>query len=86
MMNGKFWLILIGAVLLVVVIAVLVTIKAVTCLQEKRMGEYQDKVLKTQRDEVQAIYRTMRGWRHDYHNHMQTIKAYLSMNQVEETL
>ncbi|MBQ9767886.1 MAG: GHKL domain-containing protein, partial [Lachnospiraceae bacterium] len=47
---------------------------------------YQDKVLKTQRDEVQAIYRTMRGWRHDYHNHMQTIKAYLSMNQVEETL
>ena len=53
-------------------------------MQMKKMGEYQDKVLKKQREEVQNIYRTMRGWRHDYHNHMQTIKAYLSMGQMEE--
>lgn len=85
-MDGRFWMILIGAVFLAVILAVFITIKVVTRLQEKRMGEYQDKVLKTQRDEVQAIYRTMRGWRHDYHNHMQTIKAYLSLGKVEDTL
>ncbi len=54
--------------------------------EEKRLGEFQDNILKKQRDEVQNIYSTMRGWRHDYHNHLQTIKAYLAMGQVGETL
>lgn len=27
--------------------------------------------------EVQNIYMNMRGWRHDYHNHLQALKAYL---------
>ena len=26
----------------------------------------------------------MRGWRHDYHNHLQTIKAHLALGQMEE--
>lgn len=52
--------------------------------EEQRLGEYQDKILKTQRDEVQDIYQTMRGWRHDYHNHMQKIKAHLALDQLEE--
>lgn len=85
-MEGKLWFIILGTVFVTAVLAVAITVKLVTRFQEKRIGEYQDKVLKTQRDEVQSIYRTMRGWRHDYHNHMQTIKAYLSMGQVEETL
>ena len=54
--------------------------------EEKRLGEYQDRILQTQRDEVESIYRTMRGWRHDYHNHMQKINAHLKMNQVEEVM
>ena len=33
--------------------------------QLKKIGEYQDEVLKKQREEVQNIYETMRGWRHD---------------------
>lgn len=72
--------------LLLVALAVFLTIFIVRNRDERRLGEYQDKILRTQRDEVENIYRTMRGWRHDYHNHMQTIKAYLSMNQVAETL
>ena len=52
--------------------------------QLKKIGEYQDEVLKKQREEVQNIYETMRGWRHDYHNHMQMMKAYMSMDQAEE--
>ncbi len=85
-MEGKYWFIIFGAVLVTAVLTVVITVTLMNRSVEKRIGEYQDKVLKTQRDEVQSIYRTMRGWRHDYHNHMQTIKAYLSMNQVEETL
>lgn len=51
---------------------------------EKWLFEFQDSILKKQRDEVENVYNTMRGWRHDYHNHMQTLKAYLGMNQIEE--
>lgn len=53
-------------------------------LDEKWLFEFQDSILKKQRDEVENVYNTMRGWRHDYHNHMQTLNAYLAMNQIEE--
>ena len=69
-----------------ILFAVVITAFLVKRSEEKRVGEFQDNILKKQREEVQNIYQTMRGWRHDYHNHMQTIKAYLSMGQVEETL
>ena len=26
----------------------------------------------------------MRGWRHDYHNHLQSLKAYLQLGQYED--
>lgn len=45
---------------------------------------YQNQLLTKQVNEVQNIYMTMRGWRHDYHNHLQTLKAHLKVNQVEE--
>ncbi|MDE6875019.1 MAG: GHKL domain-containing protein [Lachnospiraceae bacterium] len=54
--------------------------------EEKRLSKFQDNILKKQRDEVQNIYAVMRGWRHDYHNHLQTIKAHLVMGQIAETL
>ena len=43
-------------------------------LEEKNM-EYQNALLEKQVQEVQNIYLTMRGWRHDYHNHLQAMKA-----------
>ncbi|MBR5796098.1 MAG: GHKL domain-containing protein [Erysipelotrichaceae bacterium] len=47
---------------------------------------YQNKLLKNQVDEVQNIYMTMRGWRHDYHNHLQSLKAKLTKNQIDESI
>lgn len=51
---------------------------------EERMMEYQNKILVQQMEEVNNIYQIMRGWRHDYHNHLQNLKAQLRMNQIEE--
>jgi len=51
---------------------------------EKSTANYQNKLLKNQIDEVHNVYMTMRGWRHDYHNHMQSLKAYLAMDNVVE--
>ncbi|MCD8118847.1 MAG: Spo0B domain-containing protein, partial [Lachnospiraceae bacterium] len=52
--------------------------------KEKQFFEFQDKILHTQMEEMNQIYENMRGWRHDYHNHMQTIKAHLALGQVTE--
>ena len=35
-------------------------------------------------DEVKNIYQTMRGWRHDYHNHIQTMKAHMALKKYDE--
>lgn len=51
---------------------------------EESAAEYQNQILTRQVSEIQNIYMTMRGWRHDYHNHMQSLKAYLSKGMEEE--
>lgn len=51
---------------------------------EESAAQYQNMVLSRQVSEVQNIYMTMRGWRHDYHNHLQTLKAHLMLDQAKE--
>ncbi len=53
-------------------------------LVDKRTLRYQSDLLEKHCEEVQNMYRQTRGWRHDYHNHIQTMKAYLSMGKTEE--
>lgn len=43
--------------------------------------ELREQMLAQQFQEVQAVYLNMRGWRHDYHNHIQVLKANLDQNQ-----
>lgn len=52
--------------------------------EEDKTIIYQNKLMKQQMDEIENIYMTMRGWRHDYHNHLQFLKGYLSLNKVEQ--
>ncbi len=77
-------LIFLVIILLAIIITALVTFFLTKHSDEKWLYDFQDSILKKQRDEVENVYNTMRGWRHDYHNHMQTLKAYLAMNQIEE--
>lgn len=53
-------------------------------IYDRRITSYQNKLLQKEMEEVHNIYMTMRGWRHDYHNHMQSLKAYIAMGHVEE--
>nr|WP_286172575.1 GHKL domain-containing protein [Acetanaerobacterium sp. MSJ-12] len=48
------------------------------------MAGYQNDLLETHCAEVQNIYTQMRGWRHDYHNHLQTLKGLLSLGRCGE--
>ncbi len=50
---------------------------------EKDTCNFQENLIAHQYEEIKNIYLDMRGWRHDYHNHIQTIKAYLTFNEIE---
>jgi len=49
---------------------------------EKRLNEYFHSSIKRHSDEVENIYKQMRGWKHDYHNHIQVLKAHLSIGDL----
>lgn len=53
-------------------------------LVDKRTLRYQSDLLEKHCEEVQNMYRQTRGWRHDYHNHIQTMKAHLAMGNLKE--
>lgn len=50
----------------------------------RTVQRFQNELVNRHYDEVENMYRKMRGWRHDYHNHIQTLKAYMIMAQYEE--
>ena len=52
--------------------------------QERKFLDYQVKTMAKQVEEVNEIYMTMRGWRHDYHNHLQKLLAHIETGQLEE--
>lgn len=78
-----FSAIIVGTALLLLLI-VLLLYAAMKRRYEETLIRYQNKLLSQEMEEVRGIYLTMRGWRHDYHNHMQSVKAYLAGNQIEE--
>ncbi len=49
---------------------------------EKKIALYQRELLDTHYAEVENMYRQIRGWRHDYRNHIQTMKAYASKGDL----
>lgn len=43
---------------------------------DQQIASYQHELIETHYREVDNMYRQIRGWRHDYRNHIQTMKAY----------
>lgn len=56
---------------------------------DKRISEYQSDLLATHYTEVENMYRQVRGWRHDYRNHIQVLMSFAEMgdlNSIKEYL
>ena len=80
----KPWIILLAAGLAAAAAgAVAAAVWVLLRRSDRRIASYQNKLLARQIAEVENLYLTMRGWRHDYHNHLQTLKARLDMGQSE---
>ena len=50
---------------------------------EKQIASYQHELIETHYREVDNMYRQIRGWRHDYRNHIQTMKAYAANGDLD---
>ena len=51
---------------------------------DKRIEAYQSDLIRKYCDEVESMYTKMRGWRHDYHNHIQAIQASMALEKYDE--
>lgn len=51
---------------------------------DRRIAAFQTDLMQKHVTEVENIYKQMRGWRHDYHNHIQIMKAYRSFDENEK--
>ena len=50
---------------------------------DKRLASYQRELVDTHYREVDNMYRQIRGWRHDYRNHIQTMKVLAANGDME---
>lgn len=50
---------------------------------DKQIAGYQGDLLATHYAEVENMYRQIRGWRHDYRNHIQVLKSFAAMGDLE---
>lgn len=50
---------------------------------DRRIAAYQSDLIATHYAEVENMYRQTRGCRHDYRNHIQVLKSYLAMGDIE---
>ena len=53
-------------------------------LIEKRVAAFESEILQKYYAEVENMYTKMRGWRHDYRHHIQTMKVHAANGEYEE--
>ena len=49
----------------------------------KRLAAYQRELIEVHYAEVENMYKQIRGWRHDYRNHIQVMKAYAASGDID---
>lgn len=78
------WLYAAIGVVVLIAAAWLLLRRYLNVLVERRIAVWQNELVARHCGEVENIYRQMRGWRHDYHNHIQTMKACLALDQTQQ--
>lgn len=51
-----------------------------------KLAEYQEEQSKKHLDEVRSIHKEMRGYKHDFHHHLQTIKGQLEAGEIDRAI
>jgi len=53
---------------------------------DKRIAAYQNDLIGVHYAEVENMYRQIRGWRHDYSNHIQVMKGYADSGDLDAVI
>lgn len=77
-------LIIIVAAAAVIILNILFWLLFMPWIIDRKISGFQNDLVNKYYDEVQIMYRKMRSWRHDYHNHIQVLKANMSLQQYEQ--
>lgn len=78
--------IIIGAVILFSVLCVVgffLLRRTLYNMIDRRIERFQSELIKKQVREIQNMYRQVRGWRHDYRNHINNMKIQLSQENYD---
>ena len=49
----------------------------------KKLAAYQREIMETHYRETETMYQEMRGWRHDFRNHLQLLKSYAQKGDLD---
>lgn len=87
--SGEMWfiivlLIAIGIIIIIFSFLFWLLYRYMVRAMDRRTLLYQNDLMEKHCEEVQNMYRQTRGWRHDYHNHIQTMKAHLVMGELQK--
>lgn len=83
-MSSYKVLIIIGIILVSIFILFCLFKYILLKLLDKHIANYQNDLMTKHYNEVENIYKQMRGWKHDYHNHIQIMKAYLELKKYDD--
>lgn len=75
--------VIIIAVIVFSVLTVFVCRMVFRRLTDKKLEAYQNELLERHYEEVENMYRQVRGWRHDYKNHIQVMKNHLEAGEYD---
>lgn len=79
----KYGIIILAGLAAVILLAILCRAVFIR-LVDLKIAAYQNDLMERHCEEVENMYRQMRGWRHDYKHHIQTMKAHLTLGQYQE--
>ena len=73
-----------AAVLALAVLAVFLFRRILYNMIDRRIERFQSELIEKQVREIQNMYRQVRGWRHDYRNHINNMKIQLSEGNYDK--
>ncbi len=82
-MKTEITVIIVAAVILLAVLSAVSIRLAIKRYSDKKLESYQNDLLQKHYNEVENMYRQMRGWRHDYKNHIAAMKIHLQQGNYE---
>lgn len=81
----SIWIVLLALAIALAVAGLIVLFRWYAArVAARRVAAYQNSLLGQHFDEIQNIYRQMRGWRHDFHNHIQVLLAQLALGDTAQ--